>query len=272
MQPIIYKPDTSPEAIAEGLAAGYIVPTAQRPLIPAQTPPEAATPPSAVVDDLESAVGDSGWAEGFDYTPRPVPVAKSRKYTAAERQQWRTPNTPDQPVLWAVAQVFGGVIGLDPTADEGCSVPACRHITAKDSCLGIGWSLPKAAPRTAFINPPFDKPHLYLEALTTNMLLGFVIEAIALLKIGCLSNQKTGTLIRAHASAVCCWGAGKARRMGFIDADGNQVLGADFDTCMVYFGDDPSEFLKVFDNYGLVAHVHSAPQIPPCVTPPASSG
>lgn len=190
----------------------------------------------------------------LDYSPRPCPVGKARKYTAEERQQWRTPNTPEQPVLWLVALALGGEIGLDPTADDACSVPAYRHITAADNCLGIAWTLPQSAPQTAFMNCPFDQPHLYLDALANNIITGHITEAVALLKIGTLSNQKTGSLIRHFASSACLWGAGKEQangRMAFIDCDGRAIKGSDFDTVLVHFGRSPM-FRHTFRDYGTI--------------------
>jgi hypothetical protein len=58
----IYRPDTSPEAIAEGLAAGYIVPVAEsRPSAPA-TPQQAALPSEvkqSIPEPPKELVGDS---------------------------------------------------------------------------------------------------------------------------------------------------------------------------------------------------------------------
>jgi hypothetical protein len=192
----------------------------------------------------------------LDYTPIAAPRRKARKYTSEERQCWRTPNTPDQPVLHLVARALGGEIGLDPTADDARSVPAYKHITAAEDCFCWPWYLPKGAPKTAFMNPQFDKPHLFLQALVDNTCRSDTLDqSIALLKTGTLHNQKSGAIIKANASAVCHWGAGKVGRMGFIDCNGYQVTGADFDTVLVYFGKDPFLFCQVFDHYGMVSKV-----------------
>jgi hypothetical protein len=190
----------------------------------------------------------------LDYTPRPAPTRKAQKYTAEQRQMWRTPNTPSQPVLQLVARALGGEIGLDPTADDARSVPAHWHITASENCLmpDVFWP---GVGVTAFMNPPFDAPHLYLEELARHYRPGLVCEAIALLKIGTLSNQKTGALIRENASAICCWGAGKVGRMAFIDHEGYAITGADFDTVLVYFGPNRARFSEVFSDWGMVAAV-----------------
>lgn len=190
----------------------------------------------------------------LDYTPDPCPTGKARKYTSEERQRWRTPNSIQQPVLWLVAHALGGEIGVDPTSDDARSVPAYRHITASDNCLGIGWSLPYAAPKTAFMNPPFDQPHIYLDALVTNIVTGHITEAVALLKIGTLANQNSGKIIRHFASSACLWGAGKEKangRMAFIDCDGKAIKGSDFDTVLVHFGHG-SLFRHAFQDYGTI--------------------
>jgi len=191
----------------------------------------------------------------LNYTPVEAPTRKAHKYTKPERQCWRTPNTPAQPVLQLVARSLdGGEIGLDPCADDARTVPAHNHITFAQNCLVANWHYP-GAPQGAFINPPFDQPHLYLARAVEMLHRNNIQEAIALLKIGTLSDQKTGALIKAHASAVCCWGAGKAGRMAFVDCDGYAVSGADFDTCSVYFGKSPGRFMQVFDQWGLVAKI-----------------
>jgi len=192
----------------------------------------------------------------LDYTPIAAPRRKARKYTSEERQRWRTPNTPEQPVLQLVARALGGEIGLDPTADQARSVPAYKHITAREDCFQWPWHLSTRAPKTGFMNPQFDKPHLFLQALVDNTCRSDTLDqSIALLKTGTLHNQKSGAIIKANASAICHWGAGKVGRMGFIDCDGYQVQGADFDTVLVYFGPDPALFCAVFDDYGMVSLV-----------------
>jgi len=197
-------------------------------------------------------------ATRLDYTPAEAPRRKARKYSSEERQCWKTPNTPAQPVLQLVARALGGEIGLDPTADAALSVPAHWHITAEQDCLKTRWLIPDDAPKTVFMNPPFDAPHLYLGALANanrRYSYGNVLEAIALLKTGTLHNQKSGAIIKASASAICHWGAGKVGRMGFIDCDGYQVAGADFDTVLVYFGPNVEQFTSVFQDWGLVTEV-----------------
>lgn len=193
----------------------------------------------------------------FDYTPVAMPTRKAMKYTAEERQRWRTPNTLDQPVLQLVATALGGVIGIDPTADDDCSVPAHHHITAEMDCTSLS-SWPKSSRDfKAFMNPPFDAPHIYLDMLMHSMDtdFGVVNEAIVLMKAGTIHNKKTGKLIRQNASVICHWGAGKVGRMGFIDHEGYQINGSDFDVVLIYFGENEDRFNDVFRDWGTITRV-----------------
>lgn len=192
----------------------------------------------------------------LDYTPVAMPTRKAMKYTAEERQKWRTPNTPEQPVLQLVATALGGEIGLDPTADDAKSVPAYKHITAAEDCFSWPWCLPKGKPKTGFMNPSFDNPHLYLQALVDNTCRSDTLDqAIALMKAGTVHNKKTGTLIRQNASVICHWGAGKVGRIGFIDHEGYQIKSSDFDCVLVYFGENEDRFNDVFRHWGTITRV-----------------
>jgi hypothetical protein len=193
----------------------------------------------------------------LDYTPVSMPTRKALKYTAEERQKWRTPNTPDQPVLQLVATALGGEIGIDVTADAARSVPAHHHITAEMDCRNILSWPNKTIKLTAFMNPEFNAPHIYLDMLIRSMRpeFGIVDEAIALMKAGTVHNKKTGELIRQNASVICHWGAGKVGRMGFIDHEGYQINGSDFDVVLVYLGENEDRFNDVFRHWGTITRV-----------------
>lgn len=181
---------------------------------------------------------------------RPTPKRKARDYTKAERNCWKTPDTPEQPVVSLVTQALGGDIGLDPTADDACSIPANRHITVIENCFKVDW---QCAPKTCFMNPPYDKPHLFLEQLVRAIKRDEVNEAIALCKIGVLANQKSGAIIKDTCNAFCIWGAGEGPRMGFVDSDGYQVTGADFDVVLIYWGTHVKRFTQTFTVWGTVS-------------------
>lgn len=221
----------------------------------------------------------------LDYTPKPCKIKgqKQRRLEVQERaeaikeaeltgnkaeadrlkvelklfkSQWMTPNTPEYPALMLVAAALGGEIGVDVTADERCLVPAHNHITAEDDflhkdvhCAGMG---------SAFMNCDYARPGAFLAKLIMEYSEGNLTKAISLNKVGVLSNQGSGTLIRENASAVCLWGAGKRSpltgrlltRLAFIDCEDFLVPGTDFDSIFVYFGRDPRLFLQTFKPYG----------------------
>lgn len=160
---------------------------------------------------------------------------------------WRTPNTSEQPIIDTVARVFGGAIGLDPTSDKDKSVPAKAHITQDEDCLVIPW-----AATSVFMNPPFSNPLPFVQRLCYFFSTEDISEAIGLFRLGVISNQGTGALIADTASAYCVWGGGKARRIAFLNAYGVPVHGADFDCCLIYWGDEPKNFADKFQKFGTI--------------------
>lgn len=195
----------------------------------------------------------------LDYTPQSAPRAAKKDYTPQQRQAFRTPNTPDQPVLMLAAYALGGAIDIDCTADDGLSVPAKFHVTADCDFLRPSITAVEGevyrwedGGNTAFMNPPFSCPLPFVHYLFQAHRLGVVDASVQLLKSGCIHNKGTGTLIRNYAQAVCFWGAGKASRLAFLDHEGEQVVGADFDTIFVYTGAERYRFASIFQGYGTV--------------------
>ena len=191
------------------------------------------------------------------YDPIFAPEADNTTYTREQRQQWRTPNTPSHPVIHLCHQVMGDFT-LDPTADRARSVPAAHHITELDDCLSPHTSWPTVeGVHKIFMNPPFDKPHLFLSRLVHEMDKGGPeSEAIVLLKIGTLANKGTGTIIRSCFDSICVWGAGYNKRMAFIDHRGFIKSGADFDTVLIYKGPNAKRFYEVFQHQGTVMGIN----------------
>lgn len=158
---------------------------------------------------------------------------------------WRTP-----PVIVDICErVFElGKIDLDPTADEGRTLPAEQYITESQNCLG-----PKVWIATnAYMNPPFSNPLPFVKRLSHECVNGTVDETIALLKSGCIHNKGTGKIIAETAKTVCFWGAGKQPRLGFLDSEGHQSKNADFDCILVYWGPNWYQFVKTLKDYGTV--------------------
>ena len=158
-----------------------------------------------------------------------------------------TPNTDEQPIINLVIEVLDG-IDLDPCSNSKNfpNVPAICHHTQEENSLELLWF------GRVFLNPPYSNPYPFLKTLTDSLQEGLCREAIALLKSGTQHNKGTGRLIEEHASAICQWGAGKNRRIGFVNQDGEQKMGADFDCILVYFGKNWTRFYHTFEPYGHV--------------------
>ena len=172
------------------------------------------------------------------------------KQAKSSNEQY-TPNTDEQPILALVIDVLG-VIDLDPCSnsfnrpDSYPNVPARKHYTIEDNSLVKKWV------GKPFLNPPYSNPYPFLLNLVNGIKSGDIPEAIALLKSGAQHNKGTGRLIEEHASAICQWGAGKNRRIGFVNQNGEQKMGADFDCILVYFGKNWTRFYHTFESYGHV--------------------
>lgn len=162
---------------------------------------------------------------------------------------WMTPDTEEQPILTLVEQVFGGQIGLDPTADLDKRVRGLHHFTVMDNCLIQSW---KGLGAT-FMNPKFSKPQPFVEKFVEEYEIGHIPQGIMLLRSGALSNKGTGAVIERAYTASCLWRG----RIAYINPQtGQPVIGADFDSALVYFGENVSEFASTFNPYGTISVPH----------------
>jgi hypothetical protein len=174
---------------------------------------------------------------------------KSLKSAAAPANpdDWRTPNTKEQPIVNLVKQALDGQIWCDPCADAGHKVGAAVAYHKNDDGLkDINvWR------KTVFINPPFSDPLPWVKKCCFSIARGECSAAIMLLKSGTLSNQGTGNLIEKYASAVCHWRG----RISFLNNEGVAVKGSDFDCVLVYFGDRFDLFKQAFEYRGTITRL-----------------
>ena len=112
---------------------------------------------------------------------------------------WRTPDTKEQPILFLIKQTLG-IITLDPAADDAKSVPALIHYTKADDGLSKEWE------GYVFLFPPPSNPLPWIQKLCFFRSRGDVKGAISLLKSDCINNnQEMGKLVKKSASAICNW-------------------------------------------------------------------
>jgi len=176
---------------------------------------------------------------------------KSLKSAAAPANpdDWRTPNTKEQPIINLVKQALGGQIWCDPCADAGHKVGAAVAFHKGDDGLKDVniWR------KTVFVNPPFSDPLPWVKKCCFSITRGDCSAAIMLMKAGTLSNQGTGNLIEKYASAVCHWRG----RINFLNDEGVAVKGSDFDCVLVYFGDRLDLFKKAFEQRGTITTIQN---------------
>jgi hypothetical protein len=176
---------------------------------------------------------------------------KSLKSAAAPANpdDWRTPNTKEQPIINLVKQALGGQIWCDPCADAGHKVGAAVAFHKGDDGLKDVniWR------KTVFVNPPFSDSLPWVKKCCFSIARGDCSAAIMLMKAGTLSNQGTGNLIEKYASAVCHWRG----RINFLNDEGVAVKGSDFDCVLVYFGDRLDLFKKAFEQRGTITTIQN---------------
>lgn len=200
------------------------------------------------------ALLEEGQTLGLNWALKAVTDEKRSLRSAAappsDPDNWRTPDTIEQPILFLVKQALG-IITVDVCADDAKSVKALVHYTKADDGLSKEWE------GYIFMNPPFSNPLPWIQKLCFFRARGDVRGAIALLKAGTINNQGTGELINKHASAICNWRG----RIAFLNEDGEPVKGADFDCVLVYFGREPQKFSEVFQPWGTVSLIGNS-QLP----------
>ena len=181
-------------------------------------------------------------AQQLSFFPELQEEAEASKWTT---DRWRTPNTKKQPIVSLVTAALGGTIGIDPVADYHRQIPAQRHITEGMNSLAKNWESPA---RTAFINPPFSRPQLFVKELLEQRKKGAIAEAILLVPTRCTGDVVMGELIDNNADAIAFWRG----RIAFLNAQGRPQKGSDFNCCFVYIGDQPQLFKKTFKPFASV--------------------
>ncbi len=133
-------------------------------------------------------------------------------------------------------------INLDPCAEPGKRIFADKHFTVEDNGLSKRWS------GKVYMNPPYSKPSAWIEKLCTELKLGCVTEAIALIPTS--TDTKWFDLIWETCSGICFW-KGRIKFLDIADCY-KEKLPARSAHCLVYWGKNFGVFEEETQPYGKV--------------------
>lgn len=94
----------------------------------------------------------------------------------SETQEWLTPVDIIDRVTHTLTRIDG-----DPCAEPGRRIPASWHLTEDDDALTRSWANPDGTSSRLFINPPWDRAHLFVRHLLREHDAGRVEQAVVLL-------------------------------------------------------------------------------------------
>jgi hypothetical protein len=166
----------------------------------------------------------------------PAPTVDRNKWLrpalmSSDDVEWYTP--PE--VRDAVVAALGGIVDVDPCADEGCTFPATQHFTKDDNGLIRPWL------GRVYMNPPYGRTiGVWTTKLRDELRAGWATEAVALLP------ARTDALWwQELAPPVVCQIRGRLRFSGYEQS-------APFPSVAAYFGPSPERFASAFGHLGLV--------------------
>lgn len=175
-----------------------------------------------------------------------------------ETDEAYTIDTKDYPVISMVQKLYGGKIGLDPTANPQKTIPAKHHMTKKDNSLELSWK----GLGTVYMNPPYSCADLFVDKLIAEYSLGHVPEAVSLLLATTVCTKKLGHRVARSASAQCwIWGR-LSFRYGATERKGEKGRQLTVPSVLTYWGDKPDEFCKVFCEMGTCSIITTRHKLP----------
>lgn len=156
-----------------------------------------------------------------------------------DRDCWQTPKS----ILKVVRLAFEKrEIVTDPCTTHANPTGAKLFFTPEKDGLTHIWKT------NAFVNPPYSNISPWLLAINESIEMGEIKEAIALLPAGSLGAKRSG-LLSKKAQALCLWRS----RIAFVNPITRKPqTGTSFTSAFLYWGEDPRQFKKVFDPFGIV--------------------
>ncbi|RUS94637.1 hypothetical protein DSM106972_092740 [Dulcicalothrix desertica PCC 7102] len=173
-------------------------------------------------------------APNLETSQRTAASQKTSKTSEKPSDNWYTP----QHIIDLVIQVLNQ-IDLDPCAETGKNIPASTHYTHTDNGLIQPWH------GRIFLNPPYSEPGKWITKLNEEIATGRVTEAIALVP-GATDTNWLSPILKTQP--VCFWKG----RIKFLDQNYEPKLPARQSHVLIYWGDNSTRFLEIFDAYGVV--------------------
>lgn len=164
-------------------------------------------------------------------------------------QNWGTP----EKYIQAVKAVFGGKIDLDPCSNDHSIVNAVvEYKLPKHDGLRESWDYP-----TIYVNPPYgiDREHgtsiknWFRQCAMANQL--YSSEVLALVPVA-TNTGHWKKYVFGKAASICFL---YDTRLKFLVNGRNGGKGAPMACAMIYWGNNFSKFLKVFNEFGAVADI-----------------
>lgn len=178
--------------------------------------------------------------------PRKLGYVGSAPNAARDSDAWFTP----QKYVDAARAALGGIIALDPFSSDAANrvVRADRYFTESDNAFVKEWfpSSVQDSVRTVWMNPPYGAS-LISEAMS-KFLAEFEAQSFdsGIVLVNNATETKWFQKALSRAAAVTF----TDHRISFWNADGKAVSGNTRGQAFFYFGDDPSDFLRYFHQFG----------------------
>lgn len=176
------------------------------------------------------------------------------RHAISKTKDWCTP----QKYVKAVKDVFKGEIDLDPCSNYYSVVNAkVEYIFPKNDGLRDSWDYKKI-----YVNPPYGNNKInrtsikdWFKRIAEARNKGS--EIIALVPVA-TNTAHWKEYVYPIATSICFL---YDTRLKFSINGHEDTKGAPMSCCMIYYGDDPDEFAKVFSKYGAVISLENI-QIP----------
>ncbi|KFI53726.1 DNA N-6-adenine-methyltransferase [Bifidobacterium biavatii] len=173
------------------------------------------------------------------------------RHPVSQTKHWCTP----QKYVDAVTEVFDGQIDLDPCSNEYSTVNArVEYILPENDGLRDSWDYDRI-----YVNPPYGRDVEHGTTIADWFVriadaVGRGSEVMALVPVA-TNTAHWKDFVYPVASAICFL---YDTRLHFVINGNEDTKGAPMSCCMIYYGDNPRKFGRVFSRYGAVVFLDDA--------------